>query len=397
MNNLLNKGNTFYFIASSLATLTLLTSLVLINVPSSLILALAVLSALALMLLYKIMSNNRRIENKFTQKERELEKKITLAANKEIEKLKDQLTREKQNLDREVNKVNGLESKLESERESLERKLEAKKRYIEKLEKITKDKFDELLSEILLLREQLQKKEANLAEKEKCITELKGKIDNNKYTELKNAELHKEVEKLSEEKEELCKKIRKISENREILSGKIEELHRKEGTLNNELSEQQDRIKKLEKENRYLSEELKKKFEELDKADDFIKDQSLQLDKIREGHDNKVRNLKNLLLKRDGKIKRLEKKLNEVVSCITCKIEETISKGGDSNTEAVLKELFSEIQTVLKELEEKDPEPSEFEDSGYASCSPTPTKLLDPVYTKHYVYKALCIQSIISV
>ncbi|WP_237349949.1 hypothetical protein [Wolbachia endosymbiont of Cylisticus convexus] len=82
MSNLFNKGNTFYFIASSLATLTLLTSLVLINVPSSLILALAALSALALMLLYKIMSNNRRIEDKFTQKERELEEKITLAAKK---------------------------------------------------------------------------------------------------------------------------------------------------------------------------------------------------------------------------------------------------------------------------------------------------------------------------
>ncbi len=375
MNNLLNKGNTFYFIASSLATLTLLTSLVLINVPSSLILALAVLSALALMLLYKIMSNNRRIENKFTQKERELEKKITLAANK-IENLKDQLTREKQNLDREVNKVNVLESKLESERESLERKLEAKKRYIEKLEKITKDKFDELLSEILLLREQLQKKEANLAEKEKCITELKRKIDNNKRTELKNAKLHKEkeVEKLSKEKEELLEKIRKISKDKEILSEEIEELQRKEDTLNNELSEQQDKIKRLTKEKKYLSEELEKKSEELNQANGSIEDRFLDLTK---DYDNKVRSFKISLLEKDDQI-------NEVVSCIICKIEET--KSGDSNTEAVLKELSSEIQTMLKELEEKDPEPSEFEDSGYASCSPTPTKLLDLVYTKHHEY-----------
>ena len=74
MNNLLNKGNTFYFVASSLATITLLTSLVLINVPSSLILALAVLSALALMILYKIISNNRRMEKEFAHKERELSK-----------------------------------------------------------------------------------------------------------------------------------------------------------------------------------------------------------------------------------------------------------------------------------------------------------------------------------
>ncbi|KLT22924.1 hypothetical protein wVul_0127 [Wolbachia endosymbiont of Armadillidium vulgare str. wVulC] len=375
MNNLLNKGNTFYFIASSLATLTLLTSLVLINVPSSLILALAALSALALMLLYKIMSNNRRIENKFTQKERELEEKITLAAKK-IENLKDQLTREEQNLNREVNKVNVLESKLESERESLERKLEAKKRYIEKLEKITKDKFDELLSEILLLREQLQKKEANLAEKEKCITELKRKIDNNKRTELKNAKLHKEkeVEKLSKEKEDLLKRIGKISKDKEILSEEIEELHRKKDTLNNELSEQQDKIKRLTKEKKYLSEELEKKSEELNQANGSIEDRFLDLTK---DYDNKVRSFKISLLEKDDQI-------NKVVNCIIYKIEET--KSGDSNTEAVLKELFSEIQTVLKELEEKDPESSEFEDSGYANFSSTPTKLLDLVCTKHHEY-----------
>ncbi|MFP3030311.1 MAG: hypothetical protein ACEY3M_03830 [Wolbachia sp.] len=96
MSNLLSEANTFYFIASSLATLTLLTSLALIvtsNVPLPLILALATLSVLVLALSYQIISNNKKIEverNKFAQKEQELENEITLgkeaeeAANKEV-------------------------------------------------------------------------------------------------------------------------------------------------------------------------------------------------------------------------------------------------------------------------------------------------------------------------
>ncbi len=60
MSNLLSEANAFYFVASSLATLTLLTSLALIvtsNVPLPLILALATLSILVLALSYKIISN----------------------------------------------------------------------------------------------------------------------------------------------------------------------------------------------------------------------------------------------------------------------------------------------------------------------------------------------------
>ncbi|MDX5495123.1 MAG: hypothetical protein O7198_00375, partial [Wolbachia endosymbiont of Nomada marshamella] len=86
MSNLFNKANTFYFVASSLATLTLLTSLALTvtsNVPLPLILALATLSVLVLALSYKIISNNKKLEverNKFAQKEQELENKITLGS-----------------------------------------------------------------------------------------------------------------------------------------------------------------------------------------------------------------------------------------------------------------------------------------------------------------------------
>lgn len=131
MSNLLSEANTFYFIASSLATLTLLTSLALIvtsNVPLPLILALATLSVLVLALSYKIISNNKKIEverNKFAQKEQELENKITLgkeaekAANKEVEKLKHELTREKQNLDKRAKRLDQKVNESEVERESL--------------------------------------------------------------------------------------------------------------------------------------------------------------------------------------------------------------------------------------------------------------------------------------
>lgn len=132
MSNLLNKYNTFYFIASSLATLTLLTSLALINVPSSLILALAVLSVLAFMILYKIIIDTSKVEKKFAHKEREL-------------------TQEKHNLYEEERKFG---QKIETERKSflkekksLEEKLEAKMIHIigitDELEKVTKEK-DEL-------------------------------------------------------------------------------------------------------------------------------------------------------------------------------------------------------------------------------------------------------------
>ncbi|WP_353270779.1 hypothetical protein [Wolbachia endosymbiont (group A) of Hedychridium roseum] len=133
MSNLFNKANTFYFVASSLATLTLLTSLALTvtsNVPLPLILALAALSVLVLALSYKIISNNKKLEverNKFAQKEQELENKITLgkeaeeAANKEVKNQLNKLTREKQGLESEIERLNEeiewLKKQLESQEE----------------------------------------------------------------------------------------------------------------------------------------------------------------------------------------------------------------------------------------------------------------------------------------
>ncbi|WP_237349950.1 coiled-coil domain-containing protein [Wolbachia endosymbiont of Cylisticus convexus] len=252
----------------------------------------------------------------------------------------------------------------------------------EKLDEITKEK-DKLgeqgkkfSSEILHLHEQLQEKEANLAEKEECITELKRKIDNNKHTESENAELYKKVEKLSKEKEELLEKIREISENRKILSGEIEELHREKDTLNNELSEKQDKIKKLEKENRYLSEELEKKSEELNQANGFIEDQFLESKKITKKHDNKVRDLENLLLKRDDQIEQLQ--------CM--KVEESIRENEaikDYSEKRIMQ--FTPGKYYGCESQSEATSDSLQKDLGYESSpASTPTKLPNSLLTGSY-------------
>ncbi|MDG7053696.1 MAG: hypothetical protein LKM45_07640, partial [Wolbachia endosymbiont of Alcedoecus sp.] len=86
---------------SSLATLTLISSLVLAvipQVPFPLILALATLSVLVIALSCKAISSNRRMKierSKFAEKEQRLENKISLekeageAANKKIGELRD--------------------------------------------------------------------------------------------------------------------------------------------------------------------------------------------------------------------------------------------------------------------------------------------------------------------
>ncbi|WP_250295689.1 coiled-coil domain-containing protein [Wolbachia endosymbiont of Oedothorax gibbosus] len=450
MSNLFKKANAFYFIASSLTLLTSLALIVTSNVPLPLTLALAALSVLVLALSYKIISNNKKIEierSKFAQKEQELENKITLgkeaeeAANKEVEKLKNQsreLTREKQNLDKRAKKlaqkVNESEVERESlleEKKSLEQKLEAKiNRVFEitgKLKKIMKEKdelgeqAEELLCKISCLCEQLQKKENDIAKKEERITELKRKIDNNKHAELKNEEFHKEIEKLSKEKEELCKEIEKLCKEKNILYNKKEELYQRQEELYVELDELQCRFKEINQKNKNLSQELKEKSEELDKANDFIESQSFELEGIRKDCNNEV---KNLLLKQDTQIEQLEEDLlrerKEKVSYIENMKEYMIRKlEGSIKRSKVIKDddkavILQEIpvirfmlEEVIQDLRNKTPassledlvyasSPDETsiplhagdrgygpeEDSGYNSRSSTPIKLPDLPWTE---------------
>lgn len=379
MSNLLNKYNTFYFIASSLATLTLLTSLALINVPSSLILALAVLSALALMILYKIIIDTSKVEKKFAHKELEL-------------------TQEKHNLYEEGRKFG---QKIEAERKSflkekkfLEEKLEAKMNRIigitDELEKVTKEKDElaaqekELLHKISYLYKQLQEKEANLTKREKHIMELKRKIDNDKYEEL-----HKEIEKLSKEKEELSKEIDKLRKEKHILYMKKEELHKRKEELCVKLDELQCKFKEINQKNKNLSQELKRKFEELDKADGLIKNQSFELDRIRQDCNNEVKNLRNSLLERDSQIKQLQYVIDKIEESI--RENETIK---DYSKKIILGET-QKIKFILGELAQFTPvngsktseETSDSlqEDLGYASRSPTPTRLSGSVSVQSIV------------
>ncbi|MDR2978074.1 MAG: hypothetical protein LBU56_01340 [Rickettsiales bacterium] len=136
MSNLFKKANVPYLVTSSLATLTLISSLVFAvtpQVPFPLILALATLSVLVIALSCRAISSNKRMEverSKFAEKEQRLENKISLekeageAASRQAEELKDQLnelTKEKQGLESKIERLSGkigqLKIQLESEEE----------------------------------------------------------------------------------------------------------------------------------------------------------------------------------------------------------------------------------------------------------------------------------------
>lgn len=159
MSNLFKKANVPYLVASSLATLILISSLVLAvtsQVPFPLTLVLAALSVLVIALSCRAISSNKRMEvekNKFAEKEQRLENKISLekeageAANKKVGELKDRLNelmKEKQGLESKIERLNGeigqLMIQLESEEElydKLEEKGEDRNEELEK--KITKE------------------------------------------------------------------------------------------------------------------------------------------------------------------------------------------------------------------------------------------------------------------
>ncbi|WP_145971867.1 coiled-coil domain-containing protein [Wolbachia endosymbiont of Cimex lectularius] len=153
------KANLPYLVASSLATLTLILSLVLAvtsQVPFPLILALATLSVLVIALSCRAISSNKRMEierSKFAEKEQKLENKISLekeageAANKKVGELKDRLNelmKEKQGLESKIERLNEeivqLKIQLESEEELYDKSEEKGEEKNEELEKkITKE------------------------------------------------------------------------------------------------------------------------------------------------------------------------------------------------------------------------------------------------------------------
>lgn len=156
MSNLFKKANVPYLVVSSLATLTLISSLVLAvtsQVPFPLILALATLSVLVIALSCRAISNNKRMEierSKFAEKEQRLENKISLekeageAANKKVEELKDRLNelmKEKQGLESKIERLNGEIGQLMIQ-------LESEEGLYDKLEEKGGDKNEELEKEI---------------------------------------------------------------------------------------------------------------------------------------------------------------------------------------------------------------------------------------------------------
>ncbi|NSM56808.1 hypothetical protein HET73_05395 [Wolbachia endosymbiont of Atemnus politus] len=233
MSSLFKKANVPYLIASSLATLTLISSLVLAvtsNIPLPLILALAVLSVLVIVLSCKAIGNNREVganRDKFAKKEQELENKITLEkgarenVDRQVEKLNSQLnelTQEKQGADEEINKWQSI---LSEAKESFEHELDVKTNRIvelcrmvnglegiinapyrqekkpyreQQIKELRCNQIKELHykrikefwhRKISRLREQLQEAESSLAQKNGYIARLEGKINNIKYEESK--------------------------------------------------------------------------------------------------------------------------------------------------------------------------------------------------------------------
>ncbi|MGL9718089.1 MAG: hypothetical protein ACR5K9_05350 [Wolbachia sp.] len=405
MSNLFKKNNVPYLIASSLATLTLISSLVFAvtsSVPLLLILALVSVSVIALSC--RAIGNNKKMEvkkNKFTQKEQELENKITLEkeagedANKEVERLSNQLnklTEEKRGLEREVKnlnqKVNQLEAEkdnLSQEKESFGRELDGKTnriaelcRTIDELEKIINIPYEQekksyrkqqirelrckqmresryaqmkklLHRKISRLREWLQEAEGDLTKKNKYIAGLEGKISDIKYEESKNRELDKEEK----------------------------------------LGELQRNVKELTKKNKSLSKKLSD-------ANGYLENQSVELERINKHHDDQEKKLKNSLLQKDNKIEQLREDLSgmkeeqvnfmqNMIKYVVSKVEESV-KGSEeirNDDKTVILQIIQEIKSVLEEEVVKylPHETSRMEeDPGYTSRCTTPvSQLYDPM------------------
>ncbi|MCM1001674.1 coiled-coil domain-containing protein [Wolbachia pipientis] len=281
MSNLFKKANLPYLVVSSLATLTLISSLVLAvtsQIPFPLILALATLSVLVIALLCKAISSNKRMEverSKFAEKEQRLENKMSLekeageAANKKIGELRNQLnesTKENQGLDKrarglneEVIRLEAEKDNLSEEKESLGQKLEDKTnriaelcRMVNEFEKIINAPYKQekkshreqqvkelrcrqmkelryvqmkksLRLKISRLYKQLREEESNLAKKKECIAKLKREM-NIIYGEPKNRELDKEKEELQAELDRLKSENKWFSQENSCVKKELEKV-----------------------------------------------------------------------------------------------------------------------------------------------------------------------------
>ncbi|WCR58347.1 coiled-coil domain-containing protein [Wolbachia endosymbiont of Ctenocephalides felis wCfeJ] len=384
MSNLFKKANAPYLIASSLATLTLVSSLVLAvtsNVPLLLILTLTTLSVLVVALSYKMIKNNKKIENdkdKPTKKEQELENKITLAkgvgesTNKQVEKLNSQvhkLTQEKEDLDKKAQrldlKLNELEAQkdvLSQEKELLEKRLEARINYIGELHKMIEKLTNELGHEqqkkelhhnrpkrlgcFRLVKGSLPILKSKPVKKNGCIVESEKKMSNIKYEEPKNRESDKKEEKLRVE-----------------------------------LDEKKREVAKLIEQNRGLSKKLRD-------ADDLFNQQSKELDEINKRYDDKVKELKNLLLSnslekeqcKEALLKRKKEEMHlmqETIEYVINNIEESVrgSKEIVDNDKKVILEIIQKIGFVLAEkVAQCLPNDTLYvEGSGYSNMYSTPS------------------------
>ncbi|MCM1001630.1 MAG: hypothetical protein KTV72_04935, partial [Wolbachia endosymbiont of Melophagus ovinus] len=313
MSNLFKKANLPYLVASSLATLTLISSLVLavtFQIPFPLILALATLSVLVIALSCRAISSNKRMEiekSKFAEKEQRLENKISLekeageAANKKIGELRNQLnesTKENQGLDKRARgldeKVVRLEAEkdnLSEEKESLGQKLEDETNRIAELCRMVNE-FEKIINapykqEKKSHREQQVKKLRCRQMKELRYAQMK------KSLHLKISRLYKQ---LREEESNLAKKkecIAKLKREMNIIYGepKNRELDKEKEELQAELDRLQRKVERLTKENKDLSEKLKD-------TENFLESQFTELEEINKCRNNQVKKLQDSLLEK---------------------------------------------------------------------------------------------------
>ena len=209
-----------------------------------------------------------------------------------------------------------IDNSLEEKIRNLELEISSLK---ERLEEIKKER--ELLAEkIFELR--LKKKEE---EKKK---EIISNLDNLKR------ELEEIEKKLKEKEEDLRKKEEDYKEKREKLSKYLENIKEREKIIK-EISKIKEKIVSLEEKTRFNKENLEeteKKLSELYKKDNEISKKNLELKEIQKEKEEKLNNiekelnklsekLKKLFLEKEGALKEVNKKNNELI-----KIEEEIQE-----------------------------------------------------------------------
>ncbi|MDR1139511.1 MAG: hypothetical protein LBJ80_05370 [Rickettsiales bacterium] len=420
MSNLFKKANVPYLVASSLATLTLISSLVLAvtsQVPLPLIIALSTLSVLVIALSYKAISNNRKMEvvkSKFAEKKQELENEITLwkeakeTANKQVGVLNNQLnwknkelTGIKQQLGDKCNKIFELTQKkelLETQLREIEKKLEKlenqshefiqEKRDLENEIEGLNEKIAQLKEKLDVTQQKLDQKVQELATKTR---ELKGKMEelHNIEQQLNKTTIEKEAagkqigrldDQLIREKQDSDEKVKRLNER--VMT--VDNLEKEKEELRAELDGLRRKVERLTKENKDLSEELKD-------TENFLESQFTELEEINKRRNNQVKKLKDSLLEKSFKRRQCEeallKKKKEEVGFMQQTIEHVISKVRESvkgseeirgNDKKVILQIIQKIESVLEEEVAQylpnEVSYAEFEDRGYVSRCSTPVR-----------------------